>query len=111
MMTSLLFMLACTPPDDDSAEVEQIIEPEDNTVPCEPELDVRGDDPPGVGDEWTVFMYCDDAMLMGAMILQFDPPEAAQVEDNVATFRQAGEALLMMQVGSRRAEKTVTVTE
>ncbi len=111
-MTLLLLLLACV------TEVEDSGDPPAAVVTYEPvegescdaiTMEVHGTDPPVVGDEWTVWLYCDDALLTGAMLLQLDPPELATVEDNVAVFLTEGEGILRMQVGSRRAEREVSV--
>lgn len=70
-----------------------------------------GEDEPVVGDEWTVWLYCDDALLTGPMIIRFDPLDFATVYDNVVTWRQTGEAMMYVQTGAERAELTVTVGE
>ena len=103
--------LACSSPEVDSAapvEETETDPPAGST--CETlTIDVNGEDPPAVGDEWTVWLYCDQALLTGTMILQFDPPSLATVQDNVAVFLEAGAGLMRIQVGSKRAERDVTV--
>jgi hypothetical protein len=108
----LLLLAACTgDAPQDTAPIEEV----DDTPtvdPCEVlEIHVTGDDPPQVGDEWTLWMWCDNALMTGAMRLSFDPPEFATVSENRAQFLLVGDATLTLQVGSRRLSRDVTVTE
>lgn len=111
-MMLVLLALACGPKEGDSGATEdvEVTYPPVTGDPCDAiTLRVDGNDPPVVGDAWTVWLYCDDALLTGTTILQFDPPDLATVTDNNATFLAAGEGLVRMQVGSRRAERDVVV--
>ena len=119
---SLLFLLACSSkPDLDSATdtdtgSEVVDTPPDETDDdtCEPdevELDPLGPAEPVVGDQWTIWLRCDGATLMGATVLRFDPPDFATIDGNVATFQKAGSAKMTMQVGSYRESMDVTVSE
>ena len=72
---------------------------------------VDGPEAPQVGDEWTVVMKCEDAVMVGPMILRFDPPEIATVTENEVTFVQAGTASMRVQVGSYVERMDVVVTE
>lgn len=85
---------------------------DDDDGDCE-ELSIKvlGEDPPSVGDEWTVYMKCDDAVLTGTSVVRVDPVEMALVFDNVLTWQESGECLLSVQVGSFKEEETVTVGE
>lgn len=107
----LLLLLACTgEAPEDTAPVEQV-EDTDTVDPCEVlEIRVTGEDPPQVGDEWTLWMWCDDALMTGAMRLSFDPPEIATVSGNTAQFVAAGDATLTLQAGSRRLSRDVSVS-
>jgi hypothetical protein len=94
---------SATIPGDDTSEG-------DNS--CE-KLEVRydGPDQPHVGDQWTLQLWCDDA-LMTMTVIRFDPSDFASVSDgNVATFLQAGEGTIQMQAGTDRAYRDVTVWE
>ncbi|MBK7757676.1 MAG: hypothetical protein IPI35_15000 [Deltaproteobacteria bacterium] len=73
------------------------------------ELDVQGPEAPKVGDSWTVWLRCDGATMLGATVLRFDPPSIATLDDNVATFVEAGETTMTMQVGVYRETLTFTV--
>ena len=73
------------------------------------ELDVQGPEAPKVGDSWTVWLRCDGATMLGATVLRFDPPSIATLDDNVATFVEAGETTMTMQVGAYRETLTFTV--
>lgn len=111
MLFVTLLSAACTGAPHDSAEpVDTEDPPEDN--PCEvAEIRVTGDDPPSVGDTWTVWLWCDDALTTGATRLTFDPPEIASVSENNAEFLEAGTATMRLQVGAFRAEREVEVSE
>lgn len=74
------------------------------------ELDVDGPEAPRVGDVWTVWLRCDGATMLGATVLRFDPPTIATLDDNVATFVEAGDATMTMQVGAYRETLTLTVS-
>lgn len=78
--------------------------------PCQ-QLDIRWDGPddPVVGDEWTVLLYCDDALVMGALIVRVEPASMATLSENVVTWAEAGTATLTVQKGSDIAETTVEV--
>jgi len=110
----LATLLACGAPDEDSGPpAEDIVTyPPVSGDPCEEiRLEVGGNDPPVVGDVWLVWLYCDEALLTGTMLLQFSPPELASVEDNEATFLSAGTGTMRMQVGSKWQEREVVVSE
>lgn len=108
----LSLLLACgtksfdSEPPVDSEPAQTNNEPE----PCGVlEIDYDGDNPPQVGDEWTVWLRCDGAVLMGAVIIQIDPVEAALIYENVLTFAQAGDAVLSMQAGHDTATMDITI--
>ena len=83
---------------------------EDDYKGCEEtEIDVNGPEEPRVGDEWTVFMRCDGAILQGPMVLQFTPNDFAKVYGNEVEFTTAGDASMRVQVGSYRENMDVTV--
>lgn len=75
--------------------------------------EIRYDGPaePVVGDVWTVWMYCDDALMMGAMVIRFEPTDMASFDENVLTWVKAGTGVLTIQAGSTKAELEVTVAE
>jgi hypothetical protein len=80
--------------------------------PCEVlEIDPLGPNPPGVGDQWTVWLRCDGATLTGVSVLRFTPSDFATLDGNVATFLYAGTATMSLQVGSEKAEMQVEVVE
>jgi len=108
-----VFAFACTDaPQEDSAE-EIVVEDSPSGLECDT-LDIRvtGEDPPSVGDTWTVWLWCnDDVLLTGATRLIFDPNDIATVTSNEVEFIRAGEATLLVQVGSRRQTRDVSVSE
>lgn len=110
--TFLLLVLACggnevldtAPVDTDPPEQEE------QSGGCdEVTLKIQGSEAPVVGDCWTVWLYCDDALLTGASVLSFDPPDFAAIDGNTATFLYAGTAVMKMQVGAYWEEQEVTV--
>ena len=62
-----------------------------------------------VGDEWTVLMRCDGAILQGPMVIRFTPPDFANLSENVVTFTTAGTASMRVQVGAYREDVDITV--
>ncbi|MDP2310102.1 MAG: hypothetical protein Q8P18_29060 [Pseudomonadota bacterium] len=107
----LLLLLACTGEPLQDTAAPEAVEEVPTGDPCEVlEIHVNGDDPPQVGDEWTVWLWCDDALMTGAMRLSFDPPDIATVSENNAQFLYAGDAMVTIQVGSRRQTREVNVS-
>ena len=74
------------------------------------EIDVLGPLAPSVGDDWTVWLRCDGATLIGTLVLRFDPPDFATTDVNQVTFRRAGTGEMTVQVGGYRASMDVTVS-
>ena len=72
-------------------------------------IDHIGPDDPMVGDSWTVWLYCDDALLTGPTVIRFDPLDFATVQDNVVTWVRDGEGLMRVQTGAEWAEEIVAV--
>ena len=102
---------ACTGEPNDSAPPADTEEPEEEN-PCDvAEIRVTGDDPPQVGDEWTVWLWCDDVLMTGATRLTFDPADIATVSDNTAQFVETGTATMRIQVGAFRADREVVVSK
>ena len=114
-MPILDLLLACAaPPADTDVEAQDTVDTADTggRDPCEAlTIDVTGPQPPRVGDTWTVWLYCDEALETGSMVLRFDPPDFATIDANSATFLYAGQATMRVQVGSLRAEEPVEVGE
>lgn len=74
-------------------------------------IDYIGEDEPMVGDSWTVWLYCDDALLTGPTVIRFDPLDFATVQDNVVTWVRDGKGIMRVQTGAEWAELTVVVGE
>lgn len=111
-MLHLLLLFACTGADPvDSAAPADTDDGPDAQACDVLEIRVNGEDPPTVGDTWTVFLWCDDALLTGTYRIFFDPPDFATLSNNDLTFLYAGEAELTVQAGSRRQTRMVSVTE
>lgn len=115
-MLLIASLLACAPDEVvDTGPDAEVVDTEDSgsdQPTCDTaEIRVDGEDPPTVGDEWNIFLWCDDTLLMGATIVRFDPPEIAELYENTATFVEPGEAVLYMQVGRYTGSRTVTVSE
>ena len=68
---------------------------------------------PRVGDQWMIRMFCDDALLMGANRLFFQPANVAFVDDvnTDAEFVAPGETTMTMQAGSFIYKKEITVLD
>lgn len=118
LLAALLFapllLVGCGKDDveeDDDEAVEDSADPRpEASQECEElELDIIGPAEPAVGDEWTLWLRCDGATLTGTMVLRFEPADIAEVDNNIATFRNAGDALMRFQVGNRRVEQDITV--
>lgn len=112
-----LFACAGSPADSgvDTADSTEHTDDTDGDFNCDfnrdsPEIRVNGEDPPSVGTEWDVFLWCGDVLMTGAMHISIDPPELAVIEDYQLTFVADGDGLLEVQVGSIRAERAVTVS-
>ena len=104
-------LLACEPDEidtADSAPVEETEYPE--VVECD-SLEIRadGNDPPVVGDVWTIFLICDDVLLAGASHVGLDPAESATANENVLTWAQPGPAVITLQTGRFKTTREVTV--
>ena len=95
---------------DDDGGAEDSGEPE--VEPCgEVWIDYMGEDEPHVGDEWTIWLRCDDALLVGPTVIRFDPLDFASVNENVVTWTQAGEGLMRVQTGTEVAELSMNILE
>ena len=67
-----------------------------------------GPDEPHVGDQWEVWMTCDDHDT-GVMLLFIYPGELGTWDGRVITFLQAGSGKLRLQTGVHRATMDVTI--
>jgi hypothetical protein len=110
-MLTWLLLVACTPEPAETADTAPPPEETDAGGCDVVELRWDGPDEPLVGDTWAVSLYCDDALMLGANVLQVDPVDFATIEENVLTFVVAGTGIVRMQSGSYREEVTVTVSE
>ena len=94
----------------DTDETDEPRDTEDDYEGCgETEIDTNGPNEPQVGDQWTVFMRCDGAILQGPMVIQFTPNDFAKVYGNEVEFTTAGDASMRVQVGAYRETIDVTV--
>lgn len=85
-------------------------EEEDEWEPCEKTwIDWVGPDAPALGDEWTVWLQCDGAILTGPTVIRFDPLDFATVDENTITFVQQGEGWMRLQTGTEWAELDLMV--
>lgn len=108
----LWFLLACGEPEDTSVPVDT--EPEEEYVPTgcdEVGVGFSGEDPPHVGDTWTVWPTCDGDAVLGAAVIRVDPTDMAYQVDNELTWEKAGTAEVMAQSGMKKAYLTVEVLE
>ena len=67
-----------------------------------------GPDEPHVGDQWEVWMTCDDHDT-GVMLLIIYPGELGTWDGRVITFLQAGSGKIRLQTGAHRATMDVTI--
>jgi hypothetical protein len=111
----LALYFACTPDPVDSAdtgEQEEIEYPEVTTCDVT-EIRTEDEDPPHVGEGWTIFLWCDDALMTGASKVAVEPVDAATFDDStgviVVTWALAGDAVLSLQTGRFKATRDVTV--
>lgn len=86
-------------------------EPEGKAGCEEVAIKVIGEEPPVVGDSWTLYLDCDGAVMTGTTVVRVDPADFATLADNVVTWTTAGTADLSVQVGSTRLVEEVTVGE
>lgn len=107
--------LACTGKVEDSVpELEDTAEDDPRNEPSgcdEVSIDFVGEDPPVVGDEWTLLPKCDGSPLMGAMVIQVEPTSAAELDENLLTWLEAGPAQIMLQAGQTKGYLDVEVGE
>lgn len=107
-----VFAIACTGSTEDSAPELQDTAVEDRPGPtgCDVlEVGFDGQDPPSVGDMWTVWPICDGSFVMGAMVVRVEPSEGASISDGEVTWELAGTHELMVQSGSQKSYLDVTV--
>jgi len=95
------------PVDDSSSFVDDSDTTDD--LGCD-KLEIRydGASPPHVGTQWILQLWCDDA-LMTLTIIRFIPSSFASLDENVATFLEAGDGTIQMQYGTERVYMDVTV--
>lgn len=114
-LLSLGLGLACTGKVEDSVpepEDTAYEDPRNEPSGCEElEIDFAGEDPPSVGDEWTLLPKCDGSVLIGAMVIQVEPSSAATLDETLLTWQEAGPAEIMLQAGSKKAYLDVEVGE
>jgi hypothetical protein len=96
-----------TPVDDSSSFADDSDTTDD--LGCD-KLEIRydGATPPHVGTQWILQLWCDDALLT-LTIIRFIPSDFARLDENVATFLQAGDGTIQMQYGTERVYMDVTV--
>lgn len=113
-LVSLALAVGCTKGDDtavvaDTAPVEQTPTQSEG---CETvELRYDGPDAPIVGDQWTLLLWCDDALLTGSAVIRWTPDELGTVDEALFTFGAAVSGTLTMKVGTHQASRDVTVGE
>lgn len=101
--------------DDSAADAADDSGPEDT----EPEqlycdtlsLDIGGPDEPVVGDVWYVWVDCDGARLLGGIVVRYEPVEAASLDENVLTFLESGEGMVVVRAGTTELTQAVDVGE
>lgn len=107
------FLLACVTPEPAADSAQETV-PDAAPAPdtCDAlELRVDGPDPPAVGESWTLWLWCEDALMTGAQRVTLDPLDFATVDTNVVTFLYAGTGTVTLQVGRERQSREVQVEE
>ena len=96
---------------DSDSDTDTNTTPDDEyEVDCEDiSLDVKGPSRPSVGDEWTIIMRCDGAVIVGPTVIRFTPPDFARTEGKTVVFTQVGSADMRVQVGAYRIDEEVVV--
>lgn len=113
-IVSLGLALGCTKSADtgeaaDTAPVEQQPTP---TEGCDTvELRYDGPDAPVVGDQWTLLLWCDEALLTGSAVIRWTPDELGTVDEALFTFGAPVSGSITMKVGTHQASRDVTVGE
>ena len=74
-------------------------------------IDALGPKAPVVGDQWVIWVNCDDARLLGPMVIAFDPTDFVSMDQNTATFLYAGSAVLSVTAAGSTMTDDVTVTD
>lgn len=117
MLRSLLLVLCATSCSEakDTGEAEDtapVFVPVEEDEGCaQVELRYDGPDAPVVGDQWTLLLFCDDALLTGSSVIRWAPDELGTLNENVFTFGAAVTGTLTMKVGTHTAEREVSVGE
>ena len=121
----LCFVLACTSDDkseedsgtEDTGDTGFIERPEQRPA-CDPDIQVGGTSidelgDPRVGDEWTLQMWCDDVLQIGAYTLSATPPDLVSIDadEPIVTFVAPGEVTIDYQFGRDKATFTLTIVE
>ena len=54
-------------------------------------------------------MRCDNALMLGPMVIQFTPPDFAKLEERTVIFTTSGDASMRVQVGAYRVDTDIVV--
>lgn len=113
MILALLF-LACPEPDETGDSAPVVDSPPPDALTCDPAVvKFDGADPPKLGDIWSFWLTCDDAVQMGPSRPSVDPSDAGTITDGASTpqieWKAVGEATLHLQTGRFEGERVVTV--
>ncbi len=80
----------------------------DSAQGCEYGIRYEGPDEPHVGDQWEMWMTCDDHDT-GVMLLIIYPGELGTWDGRVITFLKPGSGKIRLQTGVHRATMDVTI--
>lgn len=89
-----------------------IVQDTDDETCTDYHVEVNGPEQPVVGDEWEVWLWCEDVLQVGASVVGSDPPDFVAIRGpNTIEFLYAGTGKLRIQVGNYRHYEPVTVGE
>jgi hypothetical protein len=100
----------CSDEQRDSDPLPGPVDTEEDELCAETRVDFDGPAEPSVGDTWSVLLYCDDALLMGPMVIQVTPSSLATVGEHTVTFVEAGTGTIRINSGAIRYETDVEVS-
>ena len=102
--------LGCGVEPEDSDPGPTPVDTEDKDPCGEVRVVFDGPQEPKVGDIWGVLLYCDEALLMGPMVIQVTPTSLATIGEQTITFVEAGTGTIRINSGAFRYEKEVEVS-
>ena len=83
-LTITMATSGCSPEHEDSDSGPVVVDTEEDEECGTIQVKFDGPDQPVVGDTWTVLLYCDDALLMGPVVIQVTPTSLATIDEQAA---------------------------